>query len=46
MLAFFVLNFVLLTPREACEPKICEKLRIILCVSFLDFLLFILPCLT
>ena len=27
------------TPRVTCEPEICEKLRVLLCVSFLDFLL-------
>ena len=27
------------TPHVACEPAICEKLRILLCVSLLDFLL-------
>ena len=38
----FVLSFLSLfyTSREACEPEICENLRLLLCVSFLDFLLF------
>ena len=37
----FVFLFLSLfyTPRVACEPAICENLRILLCVSFLDFLL-------
>ena len=28
------------TPRVACEPADCEKLRILLCVSLLDFCFF------
>ena len=40
-LLFLVAECVCLfyTPREACEPAICEKLRILWRVSFLDFLL-------
>ena len=36
---FFLFLSVLYTPREACEPAICEKLRYLVCVSFLDSLL-------
>ena len=34
MLVFLFLS-LFYTPREACEPEICENLRILLCVLFL-----------
>ena len=41
ILFFFVFLPLFYTPRDACEPKTCEKLRILLGVLFLDFLLLI-----
>ena len=35
----FLLLFLFHTPRVACEPAICKKLRILLCVAFLGVLL-------
>ena len=41
LFSFFLFLSLFYTPRVACEPAICEKLRILLCVSLLDFLLYI-----
>ena len=35
---FFFFLSLFYTPREACEPAVCQSLRILLCVSFLDLL--------
>ena len=35
----FLFSSLFYIPRVACEPAICKNMRILLCVSFLDFLL-------
>ena len=39
MLTVFSSSSLFYTPRKACGPAICEKMRILLWVSFLSFFL-------